>query len=150
LEFSNIHFFSVIVPTFNRLELLKQTIKSLSSTGQNVCELIVVDDGSTDGTIEFIKKAQPGVLLIEQPNQGPGAARNRGIEAATGEYIAFLDSDDLWFPWTLPTYREVIEKSGAGLVFGKPHHFNNSDDLKKIDSTSILFTKIEINEYSKI
>ena len=123
----------MIVPTFNRLELLKQTIKSLSSKGQNVFEIIVVDDGSTDGTIEFIKKAQPGVLLIEQPNQGPGAARNRGIEAARGEYIAFLDSDDLWFPWTSKIYKQVIECSGAGLIFGKPHHFRDSDDLEKIN-----------------
>jgi len=132
MAFSQGHYFSVIVPTFNRFKLLKETIESLKSTGENN-EIIVVDDGSTDGTVEFIKKVLPGVLLIEQANQGPGAARNRGIEAASGEVIAFLDSDDLWFPWTLPTYREVIEKSGAGLVFGKPHHFENSDDLKKID-----------------
>ena len=137
----------MIVPTFNRLELLKQTIKSLSSTGQNVCELIVVDDGSTDGTVEFIKKAQPGVLLIEQPNQGPGAARNRGIEAATGEYIAFLDSDDLWFPWTCQSYQKVIEKSGAGLIFGKPHHFRNSDDLENIDFQAESPTWNLFNDY---
>jgi glycosyltransferase involved in cell wall biosynthesis len=133
MGFSKGHYFSVIVPTFNRFKLLKETIESLKSTSENN-EIIVVDDGSTDGTIEFIKQAQPEVLLIEQANQGPGAARNRGIEAASGEFIAFLDSDDLWFPWTLPTYREVIEKSGAGLVLGKPLHFKNSDDLKQINA----------------
>lgn len=137
----------MIVPTFNRLELLKETIKSLSSQGKNVFEIIVVDDGSTDGTIEFIKKAQPGVLLIEQPNQGPGAARNRGIEAATGEYIAFLDSDDLWFPWTCQAYRKVIEESDAGLIFGKPHLFRNSDDLEKINFRAESLAWNSFNDY---
>lgn len=126
-------FFSVIIPAYNRLPYLMEALDSVWGQEFTDYEVIVVDDGSTDGTIEFIKKAQPGVLLIEQPNQGPGVARNRGFEAARGEYIAFLDSDDLWFPWTCQTYRKVIEKSGAGLVFGKPHHFRNSDDLEKIN-----------------
>ena len=112
---------------------LEEALASIEAQAYPNLEVVFSDDGSTDGTVEFIKKAQPGVLLIEQPNQGPGAARNRGIEAATGEYIAFLDSDDLWFPWTCQSYQKVIEMSGAGLIFGKPHHFRNSDDLENIE-----------------
>lgn len=125
--------FSLIIPTFNRLEFLKKTLYSLRLSEEDVVEVIVVDDGSQDGTVEFLKERGLGIVFIHQTNQGPGAARNRGIEVATGEYIAFLDSDDLWFPWTCQTYRKVIKESDAGLIFGKPHHFRDADDLEKIN-----------------
>jgi glycosyltransferase involved in cell wall biosynthesis len=139
--------FSVIIPTFNRLELLRQALNSLKLSAEPIGEVILVDDGSTDGTIDFIKKNNSQVILIKQLNQGPGAARNRGIEAATGEYIAFLDSDDLWFPWTSQTYRKVIEESGAGLIFGKPHHFRDADDLSKINFRAENLTWNSFSDY---
>jgi glycosyltransferase involved in cell wall biosynthesis len=134
-------FFSVIVPTYNRLRLLLQALESLRLQTFTEFEVIIIDDGSTDGTqpviLEMLKSRDSEHLkfkYLRQENAGPGAARNRGIEVATGKYISFLDSDDLWFTWTLPTYREVIEKSGAALVFGKPYHFKYLHDLEKIDS----------------
>ena len=63
----------------------------------------MVDDGSTDGTVDYLLGLGDRVTIIVQRNAGPGAA-DAGAEVATGEYVAFLDSDDLWFPWTLSTY----------------------------------------------
>ena len=69
----------------------------------------MVDDGSADETPAVIASYGDRVRFYRQENSGPGAARNLGIQNASGEYVAFLDSDDLWFPWTLASYQAVIE-----------------------------------------
>ena len=102
--------FSVIIPVYNRPSLIQRAIDSVLKQEQANYELIVVDDGSTDGTRDVVRNYGDAVRLIEQENAGPGAARNRGIEAATGRYITFLDSDDQWFPWTLSTFAEAIRR----------------------------------------
>ncbi len=115
--------FSVVIPTFNRLKLLRETLSSVLAQEEETPEIIVVDDGSTDGTLDYLRTEHPGILTIAQRNAGPGAARNRGIERAGGDFVAFLDSDDLWFPWTTRIYREALRASGADLLFGKPERF---------------------------
>ncbi len=100
--------FSVVIPTFNRVELLKRTLESVWAQTFTDYEVIVVDDGSTDGTLEFLKSLAGRVTLLTQSNRGPGPARNLGAEKARGQYVAFLDSDDLWFPWTLETFAQLI------------------------------------------
>ncbi len=88
---------SVIIPTYNRLPMLKEAVDSVLTQDFEDLELIVVDDGSTDGTAEEMKKYGGRVKLIEHTeNRGVSAARNKGILHAKGKYIAFLDSDDLW------------------------------------------------------
>ena len=88
---------SVIIPTYNRLSMLKEAVDSVLAQDFEDLELIIVDDGSTDGTSEEIRTYGGRVKLIQQPqNRGVSAARNRGILQARGKYIAFLDSDDLW------------------------------------------------------
>src|SRR5687767_548324 len=93
---------SVVLPTFNREEFLTEAFESIAAQTFADWELIVVDDGSTDGTSALVgqlarRVAQP-VTYLYQPNRGPGAARNLGIQRARGQYLAFLDSDDLWLP----------------------------------------------------
>lgn len=89
---------SVIIPTYNRAYLIREAIDSvLGQTNPNL-ELIVVDDGSTDETAEVLARYGERVRVIRQENRGVSAARNAGIAAASGEWIAFLDSDDLWKP----------------------------------------------------
>jgi hypothetical protein len=102
-------FISVIVPTYNRVSLLTRTLDSVLAQKSADCEIIVVDDGSTDDTEKTVRRFSC-VRYERQSRQGPGAARNLGWSLAVGEYIAFLDSDDVWFPWTLEAFRTCIEK----------------------------------------
>ncbi len=103
-------FFSVILPTYNRLPMLQEALASVRRQTFTDYELIVVDDGSTDGTADAVAACKDGATFLRQPHDGPGAARNAGIAAAAGRYVAFLDSDDAWFPWTLQIYHEVIQQ----------------------------------------
>src|SRR5687767_3522938 len=100
--------FSVVIPTYNRTALLRRTLESVWRQTFTDFEVIVVDDGSTDGTVDYLRSLGGHVRWLTQPNSGPGAARNLGASVASAEYVAFLDSDDLWFPWTLQVYREII------------------------------------------
>lgn len=101
-------FFSVVIPTYNRLNHLGEAVRSVQNQSYSKYEIIVVDDGSVDGTREWLAK-QKDITAIHQPNRGPGAARNQGIARSRGEYIAFLDSDDVWPPWTLEVFLEALE-----------------------------------------
>jgi glycosyltransferase involved in cell wall biosynthesis len=109
-------FFSVIIPTCNRAALLNEALASVKAQRFTDYELIVVDDGSTDQTPRIVDSCGLPILYLRQENQGPGAARNLAIASASGEYVAFLDSDDLWFPWTLSTYWQAI-RQGLGPAF---------------------------------
>jgi glycosyltransferase involved in cell wall biosynthesis len=104
-------FFSTIIPVHNRRELVVPAIESALNQTFSDQEIIVVDDGSTDGTADVVsRRFGEKVRLLRQANAGPGAARNAGIAAARGEFITFLDSDDVWFPRTLQSYRAAIER----------------------------------------
>lgn len=88
---------SVIIPVYNTHEYLSECLNSVVNQTLKDIEIILVDDGSTDGSLELLEKYQikdPRVILITQQNKGASSARNRGLDIARGEYIAFLDSDD--------------------------------------------------------
>lgn len=87
---------SVIIPVYNRAHFLEPAIASVREQQWPNVELIIIDDGSSDGSAELARQLAPEALLIERENGGPGAARNSGLAVATGDYIAFLDVDDLW------------------------------------------------------
>jgi glycosyltransferase involved in cell wall biosynthesis len=124
-------FFSVIVPTFNRVELLRSTVDSILAQRYGDFELIIVDDGSRDKTLEWLRALGAKATVLRQSNQGPGSARNRGAKIAAGEYLAFLDSDDVWFPWTLEVYREAIGRcKSTAFLAGKPYVFSDDRDLE--------------------
>jgi glycosyltransferase involved in cell wall biosynthesis len=125
--------FSIIVPTFNRAALLRSTLESVFAQQVEEFELIVVDDGSTDGTVNYLQSLGKGVQFLQQANRGAGPARNFGARCAQGRYLAFLDSDDLWFPWTLQVYREVIERYDfPAFIAGKPRIFSGELDLNTV------------------
>lgn len=123
--------FSVVVPTYNRASFLDAMLGSVWAQ-QNIApdeiEVIVIDDGSTDDTpavLEQQRAKYPDHLkAVRVAHGGPGQARNRGIALARGTYVAFLDSDDLWFPWTAATYAEIIQtRAQPGLILGRAHEF---------------------------
>lgn len=89
---------SVVIPSHNRENLIKETLDSILSQHYAACEIIVVDDGSTDDTPRVVENFAPRVRLIRNRNLGETVARNTGISEARGELIAFCDSDDLWAP----------------------------------------------------
>jgi GT2 family glycosyltransferase len=101
--------FSVVIPTYNRCDYLMACLSTVFAQRRQPDEVIVIDDGSTDGTRAALD-AFGDVIVIAQSNAGPGAARNRGAAAASGDYLVFLDSDDLWFPWTLEVYATLVER----------------------------------------
>lgn len=100
---------SVIIPVYNSEKYLAEAIDSVLAQTYQDFELIIVDDGSTDHSRE-IAKSYPKVKYIYQENRGVAAARNYGIKQAKGEFLAFLDADDLWLPEKLALQMEVFAK----------------------------------------
>ncbi len=106
---------SVIIPTFNRAWILLEAIESvLSQTFENY-ELIVVDDGSTDNT-RLLLESFKDIRVVSQDNKGVSAARNQGIAVAAGDYLAFLDSDDLWFPGKLASQMTFFKTHPQAMI----------------------------------
>jgi glycosyltransferase involved in cell wall biosynthesis len=126
--------FSTIIPVCNRRELVVPSIESAINQTLAEQEIIVVDDGSTDGTADAVRQRfGDKVRLICQPNAGPGPARNTGIQAASGDYIAFLDSDDRWFPWTLEIYRQAVERyRRPSFITGQHRNFRADAELADV------------------
>ena len=89
---------SVIIPSLNRAQVLPRAIDSVLAQTRQAAEIILVDDGSCDGTSALLKREYPGVKLLIQENQGVSAARNAGVFQSSGEWLTFLDSDDEWLP----------------------------------------------------
>lgn len=107
---------SVVVPTFDRAHCLPRTLDSILRQSLPAAEIILVDDGSQDGTEDLIRRHYPQVRYLQQANGGVSSARNRGIEAADGDWIAFLDSDDAWLPDKLAAQRAALrEQPGVRL-----------------------------------
>lgn len=101
---------SVIIPTYDRWPMLREAALSVLAQSFREFELIVVDDGSTDGSAEKLAKIASNIRIVSQARRGVAAARNRGAELARGRYLAFLDSDDLWLPEKLEVQTEMMER----------------------------------------
>lgn len=110
---------SVIIPTYNRSQSLHRALQSVYRQTLMPGEIIVVDDGSNDGTEQMLRNEFPEVRYIYQQNRGVSAARNRGIAAASGDWLAFLDSDDQWLPEKLQKQQQALARSqgDAGLSY---------------------------------
>jgi len=110
---------SVIVPCYNRADIVAETIESVLAQSYQLLEIIIVDDGSTDDTREVVMRySDPRIRYFYKANGGLSSARNAGLDEARGEYIAFLDSDDVWHPWKLSAQIEIFSRYGSvGLVW---------------------------------
>ncbi|MCK5096853.1 MAG: glycosyltransferase [Desulfobacteraceae bacterium] len=136
---------SVVIPTYNRKDIISRAIESVRNQTYKNYEIIIVDDGSTDGTVDYIKNHYNNKIhCISQENQGASSARNKGISEAKGKYIAFLDSDDEWVDSKLTTQVAFLEENPEiALLCGRTYR---SDNIKKVNSplaqkiTGNLFT----------
>ena len=109
---------SVVIPVYNAEAFLAEAIGSVLAQGRPDLEIIVVDDGSTDRSLE-VARSFKAVRCLHRANGGPAAARNAGIEAASGSIYAFLDADDVWTEDHLQALLPFIEQDGYDMVFGK-------------------------------
>jgi glycosyltransferase involved in cell wall biosynthesis len=122
--------FSVLIPTYNREEHVRQAIESILAQTFHDYELFVIDDGSTDGTPQLLASYGTRVRALRQANQGPEAARNKAAALAEGEYLVMLDSDDLLMPHALAIYDRVIRAFDAPpLVIGSMTYFKDGETV---------------------
>ncbi|PMR73045.1 glycosyltransferase family 2 protein [Billgrantia endophytica] len=122
---------SVITPAYNAEDSIACVIESVVAQTCPVVEHIIIDDGSADGTADLIKgfaKQYPHIRYIHQPQQGAGVARNTGIEAVRGRYIAFLDSDDLWLPGKLEAQIGFMQREQVAFSYGDYEIRSRNDD----------------------
>jgi len=132
--------FTVAIPVYNRESLVARTIESVFAQAYDDYEIVAVNDGSTDGSLEVLRSFEPRVRVIDQPNAGLAGARNTGARNARGEYLLFLDSDDMLFPWSLEVLAELIDAFPAGhppaMVSGEFVPFDDESELARFDRTS--------------
>lgn len=103
---------SVVIPTYNRAGIIAKAVSSVLTQTYREIEVIIVDDGSTDDTSAALAEFGERIRVIRQSNAGPSAARNRGAAVARGEYLAFLDSDDIWLPGKIERQVQLMEFVG--------------------------------------
>lgn len=135
---------SIITPLYNREFLIADCIHSVGLAGLPV-EMIIVDDGSKDASVAAVHRTiealglQGQVTLLQQANAGPSAARNRAAALARGEWLVFLDSDDLWFPWTLPSLLRSLPTLPAQvkLAFAKGVNFADASELESAEPSEV-------------
>ena len=116
---------SVVIPAYNGREMISLTIESILAQTWPAVEILVVDDGSSDGTPDVVRGFGDRIRFFEQKNSGTAAARNLGLKNATGEFFAVLDQDDLWLPHKLE--RQIprfYEDPKIGLVYATIEFFH--------------------------
>lgn len=119
---------SVVIPLYNKEKQIAHTIQSVFNQTFQDFEVVIVDDGSTDGSVSEVEKfSDSRIRLIHQKNAGVAAARNRGIEEAKGDLIAFLDADDEWKPEYLATQYHLSQKYPDCSVFVCNYEFRNTE-----------------------
>ncbi|HUE79327.1 MAG TPA: glycosyltransferase [Sphingomicrobium sp.] len=119
---------TIVLPTFNRADMLMEAVESIIAQTYRRWELLVVDDGSTDATIERVERlADSRIKLVRLAHSGNiSRVRNAGVAAATGEYLAFLDSDDLWLPRRLETQLRALQSSQASWCYANIRHIDRA------------------------
>ena len=147
---------SVIIPMYNSKNTIKSAIESLlNQTYIEPIEIIVVNNGSKDGCEKIVEKmiinnqTNRTIKLINKPNGGVSSARNRGIKEANGEYIAFLDSDDMWHPQKLELVFEALKDDSIKFIghsYTLENNFDKKFNLEKLSKVS--FTKLLLKNFA--
>lgn len=125
---------SVVIPAYNCEGYIGEAVESVLNQTVPAHEVIVVDDGSTDGTGEILERFRPRIRVISRPNAGPSAARNAGVAAATGHWVGFLDSDDVWLPSKLERQLAVGRDPSVAVVYSNRFNIGNRGSIPEIQS----------------
>lgn len=134
---------SVIIPLYNKVNTVERAVRSVLDQTVSEFELIVVNNGSTDGSEDVVKRIDdPRIILISQPNQGVSMARNKGVAIARGVYVAFLDADDEWRPTFLETVLRMREKYPDCAVFATAYQRCNARGVL----TDIRLQQVPVSE----
>jgi glycosyltransferase involved in cell wall biosynthesis len=113
---------SVIIPAYNVASCLQRAVLSVLKQQPPPCEIIIINDGSTDETASVARSFGDKIVYVEQPNKGPAAARNVGLVAATYEYVAFLDADDYWLPGFIKATVDFLKKHPEAVAVSTGWH----------------------------
>lgn len=139
--------FSVIIPVYNRGSLVAETIESVLNQNFSDYEIIAVNDGSTDNSLQVLNQYKDSVRIINQQNQGAEIARNKAVEYAVGDYLVFLDSDDILLPDSLSIYYQMIQSEDyPALIFARGRGFKDEKKLAEIkneDKNLICYTPVK-------
>jgi len=143
---------SIITPAYNSTKYISETIESVLSQTYSNWEMIIINDGSTDDTVNVVKKYlnDSRIILIHQENSGSAAARNNGIRHAQGQYIALLDSDDLWEPTFLENQIIFLKEKNAIIVYASYKRINeHSKEILKpvIARSSVTYKQMLLTNY---
>lgn len=159
---------SVIMPCYNGEKFIKETIESVLNQTYQLWELLIIDDGSQDNSVDIIKsyQADQRIKLIQQPNGGSAVARNNGIRHSQGQYMALLDSDDIWLPNFLEeqikfmksknaicvccSYSRIDEKSNEILKPVIAKKVITSKDMQSVDYVGTLTGIYDQSKYGKV
>lgn len=139
--------YSVVIPLYNKQNYIEKTLRSVLNQTYQDYEIIVVNDGSTDHSLEKVHNVySKKIKIIEQKNQGVAAARNTGIKHAKGEYIAFLDADDTWMESYLETINDLVHSYETSDIFVTAYKVNLKNEKYKI-STQLIPEKGCLDSY---
>ncbi|WP_288691907.1 glycosyltransferase family 2 protein [uncultured Gemmiger sp.] len=125
--------YSVVIPLYNKQRYIKSTLQSVLAQTYTDYEVVVVDDGSTDASLQEAERMQSDkIRVLHQENQGVAVARNTGIENAAGEYIAFLDADDKWNPSYLEEIDKIVQKYPQSDIFVSAYEVDLGNGKKNL------------------
>jgi glycosyltransferase involved in cell wall biosynthesis len=139
--------YSVVIPAYNRAALIGACLEPLLGPAARGLDLVVVDDGSTDGTADVVRALAARskgaeIRLVQQANGGASAARNRGVREARGDWIVFYDSDDIWMPWAPAAIEQAIAGAeGCSLIFWRMQGFRDPAALEAIQPADIALDR---------
>ncbi|WP_456416324.1 glycosyltransferase family 2 protein [Thiolapillus sp.] len=141
----NEYFISVIIPNYNYEKYIQEAIQSVLNQTFSNLEIVVVDDGSTDNSIQLIQEFGSQVNLVQQENQHLSAARNTGIKAARGKWVAFLDADDVWHPRKLEFQIDALKENPDWFFIGA--QVLEEGEYPNYDSTNVVSREIRLCDF---
>jgi glycosyltransferase involved in cell wall biosynthesis len=138
---------SVIIPSYNAMSFIQTTMDSVFEQTYSNIEIIVIDDGSCDGTYDYLESITQGVIVLKNKGKGACAARNYGLEISTGEYIQFLDADDLLSVDKIEAQVKALQHQNKSIAVCNTKHFYTSIDQGKITDQEHLFTTSDTKSF---